>query len=178
MCRKFSFLVSFVLVLGLGVIAQAAQVDITCPGDAIKGIPDDGDWPAAEAPPFVIDDNPYTKFLHFKGDDQTSGFQVTPALNGLVVTGLSFTTGNDAPERDPVAFEIYGSNGTIDGPYTLIASGDIVDFDQPDPWPRNAITQRRLRLLILQRTLTIKSYSRSFGSPLMDVVCKSPRLSY
>jgi hypothetical protein len=139
MCRKFSFLVSFVLVLGLVVIAQAAPIDVTEPGDPLMGIPDDGDWPGGEAPPLVIDNNPYTKYLHFKGDDQTTGFRVTPSLNAMVVTGMTFTTGNDAPERDPVAFEIYGSNGALDddGSYVLIASGDIVDFGQVDPWPRN-----------------------------------------
>jgi hypothetical protein len=136
MCRKFSFLVSFVLVLGLVAMAQAASIDVTAPGDAVKGAPDDGDWPAAEAPPFVIDNNPATKYLHFKGHLQPTGFAVTPSLSGLVVTGMSFTTANDSPQRDPVAFELYGSNGTIDGPYTLIASGDIVDFAQADPWPR------------------------------------------
>ena len=52
------------------------------------------------------------------------------------MTGISFTTANDAVERDPVSFELYGSNGTIDGPYTLIASGDIVDFAQATAWPR------------------------------------------
>ena len=40
------------------------------------------------------------------------------------------------PGRDPVAFELYGSNEGIDGPYTLIASGDIVDFAGDAEWPR------------------------------------------
>jgi hypothetical protein len=112
-----------------------AAYDITSPGDTLVGVPDDGDWPAGEAPPYVIDDNINTKYLHFGGDLVTTGFQVTPSRNG-VVTGLSFTTANDAPERDPVHFELYGSNDGIDGPYTLIADGDVLDFSQPDPWPR------------------------------------------
>jgi hypothetical protein len=45
-----------------------------------------------------------------------------------VVTGLTFTTANDAAERDPVAFELSGSNDGFGGPWTLIAKGDIVDF--------------------------------------------------
>ena len=36
---------------------------------------------------------------------------------------LTFTTANDAPERDPIAFELSGSNDSIDGPWTLIADG-------------------------------------------------------
>ena len=39
-------------------------------------------------------------------------------------------------ERDPVSFELYGSNDGIDGPYTLIASGDVVDFAGETAWPR------------------------------------------
>jgi len=35
-----------------------------------------------------------------------------------------------------VKFELSGSNGTIDGPYTLIASGDVVDFAGATAWPR------------------------------------------
>jgi len=58
-------------------------------------------------------------------------------LNRLtIVTGLTFTTANDAPERDPISFELSGSNDSIDGPYELIASGDIVDFAQEAEWPR------------------------------------------
>jgi hypothetical protein len=139
MCKKSIFLTSFMFVscLLLTGITQAVMVDITMPGDTLKGVPDDGDWPGGEAPPLAIDDNIYTKYLHFKGDNQATGFKVTPSLGGMIVTGMSFTTGNDAPERDPVAFELYGSNTSIDGPYTLITSGVIVDFDQASPWPRN-----------------------------------------
>jgi hypothetical protein len=42
------------------------------------------------------------------------------------------------PGRDPIGFELYGSNAGIDGPYTLIASGDIVDFAGEAEWPRFA----------------------------------------
>jgi hypothetical protein len=53
-----------------------------------------------------------------------------------VVTGLTLTTANDAPERDPISYEIYGSNESIDGPYELIAAGDVNDFAQATAWPR------------------------------------------
>jgi hypothetical protein len=53
-----------------------------------------------------------------------------------VVTGLSFTTANDAAERDPAAFELYGSNVGVDGPWALIAKGNIDDFTRPLAWPR------------------------------------------
>ncbi|MHC4085013.1 MAG: LamG-like jellyroll fold domain-containing protein [Planctomycetota bacterium] len=135
--RKLSILVFLMFTLLLSGTSQALTTDVTSPGDAIKGYPDDGDWPGGEAPLYVIDDNPNTKFLHFKGDNETSGFQVTAALNGRIVTGITLTTGNDAPERDPVVVEISGSNVGIDGPYTPIATVNVTDFDQVDPWPRN-----------------------------------------
>ncbi|MHC4521035.1 MAG: hypothetical protein ACYTAS_20780 [Planctomycetota bacterium] len=52
------------------------------------------------------------------------------------MTELTSTTANDAVERDPTSFELYGSNDGIDGPYTLIAAGDIVDFAGAEAWPR------------------------------------------
>jgi len=111
-------------------------VDVTAPGDAIQGVPNDGDWPGAETPDLAVDDNTATKYLHFKGETETTGFQVTPTAGPSIVTGLTLTTANDAIERDPIAFELSGSNEGIDGPYELIASGDVVDFAQADAWPR------------------------------------------
>ena len=111
--------------------------DVTAPGDIVKGVPDDGDWPGAETPDLATDDDTGTKYLHFKGETEPTGFQIEPAAGPSVVTGLTFTTANDAPERDPISFELSGSNESIDGPYELIASGDIVDFNDPNnAWPR------------------------------------------
>jgi len=118
------------------------MADVTAPGDLVQGVPNDGDWPAAETPDLAIDDNVETKYLHFKGDFDPdagpTGFRVKPSVGPTVVTGISFTTANDVPGRDPVAFALYGSNGSIDGPYTLIASRDIVDFAGAEEWPRFA----------------------------------------
>ena len=46
----------------------------------------------------VIDNQP-TKYLNF--DKLNTGFTVTPTVGGTLVTGLSLTSANDAPERDP-----------------------------------------------------------------------------
>jgi parallel beta-helix repeat protein len=127
-----------------GVIIRAAGLDVTAPGDSVIGIPNDGvtdgsrnfGWPAHEHPALAIDNDPSTKYLHFKGEIESTGFQVTPSTRQTIVVGLAFTTANDAVARDPVAFEFYGSNISINGPYTLIAIGDIVDFSRATPWPR------------------------------------------
>jgi len=116
--------------------------DVTMSGDIVKGIPDDGDWPGNEHPALAIDDNVNTKYLHFKGDFNPdpgtggSGLRITPLKGPSVVTGLTLTTANDVPGRDPIAFELSGSNESIDGPYELIVIGDIVDFAGAAAWPR------------------------------------------
>lgn len=130
-------------VLLLGSVVQAAH-DVTSRDDIIVGVPNDGDWPSQENPALAIDDHENTKYLHFKGDRVPdagpTGFRVTPAAGPTVVNGMTFTTANDCPARDPVEFELYGSNESIDGPYTLIAKGQIVDFKEDWGWPRNAKT--------------------------------------
>jgi hypothetical protein len=140
MMNKLCLMLICALVLG-----QAnGLADVTAPGDRVRGMPDDGDWPGREAPPSVIDDDISTKYLHFKGDFNPdvgpTGFQVTPSVGATVVTELTFTTANDAVGRDPIAFELAGSNVGIDGPYTVIAIGDIVDFMQNTAWPRQTQT--------------------------------------
>jgi len=114
----------------------ADAMDVTAPNDVTVGEPNDGDWPEAEVPAQCIDDDAGTKYLHFKGSDEPTGIRVTPVVGATVVTGVSFTTANDSPERDPVGFELYGSNESIDGPWTLIAAGTCEDFDRPIAWPR------------------------------------------
>ena len=136
MYRKLSLTMIVMGTLLLDGMIQAAGLDVTAPGDTVQGVPNDNDWKARESPPMAIDDDTSTKYLHFKGEIEATGFQVTPSARKTTVVGLTFTTANDAVGRDPVAFEFYGSNVSINGPYTLIASGDIVDFSQATPWPR------------------------------------------
>jgi hypothetical protein len=149
---KLSFVVVVVLTLLLSGITQAGR-DITGPLDKVVGVPNDGlstdgstnGWPPAELPPFAIDDQVLTKFLHFKGETQPTGIRVTPVVGATVVTGVTFTTANDAVERDPIKYELSGSNVGIDGPYTLIAQGDIKDFAGGTAWPRRTKTTTVMR---------------------------------
>ncbi len=83
-------------------IQRFVLADVTAPGDAVQGVPNDGvntggsaaGWPAAELPALAIDDNVKTKFLHFKGEKEPTGIQVTPAVGATIVTGLALTTAN------------------------------------------------------------------------------------
>ncbi len=118
--------------------------DVTGPMDVVVGVPNEGvttdrltvGWPTNESPPCVTDDEVKSKYLHLAGEVRPTGFCTTPQAGPSVVTGLTFTTANDYEKRDPVSWELSGSNESIRGPYTLIARGEIVDFNQPTPWPR------------------------------------------
>lgn len=116
----------------------ATALDVTKPGDLVKGFPDFyGAWPAAEVPQNAINDTT-AKYLNFGGRSQPpSGFCVTPSMGATVVTGVTFTSANDSSGRDPVAFQLYGSNDGIGGPWTLIAADVVDDFARPQSWPRN-----------------------------------------
>ncbi len=98
-------------------------VDVTKPGDTVIGVPNNGNWPGGEAPPLAINNDVGTKYLHFNGATEPTGFRVTPSKPQTIVGGMTFTTANDAIERDPMTFELYGSNVSINGPWILIASG-------------------------------------------------------
>ncbi|MHC4643657.1 MAG: DUF1349 domain-containing protein, partial [Planctomycetota bacterium] len=131
-------------------VSVVTMFDVTAPGDVVQGVPNDGDWPGAETPDLAFDDDTSTKYLHFKGDFEPdpgtggSGLQITPAAGKTLVTGLTLTTANDVPGRDPISFELSGSNESIDGPYELIASGDIVDFAQEAEWPRFTMNETEI----------------------------------
>jgi hypothetical protein len=141
--------------------------DITGPGDVIQGVPNDGvttgggdnGWPENEAPDLVIDDDVTTKYLHFKGEVEPTGIRIEPASGPSVVVGLTLTTANDDYGRDPIAFELSGSNDSIDGPYTLIASGDVVDFAQDEVWPRFTMNATPI---VFPNTVEYKYYQLMF----------------
>jgi hypothetical protein len=79
--------------------------------------------PAAEQVDKVIDGNRYTKYLDFIDVD---GIGFTVNLNGVQksATSMAFTTANDYAERDPMNYQILGSNNGSS--FTTVASGSIV----------------------------------------------------
>ncbi len=114
--------------------AADGPTDVTSPEDAIllvNGENDDdanaGEPPAAEGVENAIN-NLTQKYLNFL--DLGSGFIVTPAIGPTKITGARFYPANDSPERDPASFEIWGSTEGPDGPFTMIASGDLTLPDQ------------------------------------------------
>jgi hypothetical protein len=70
-----------------------------------------------ENAPNVLDGNSSTKYLNL--DILNTGFTVTPKLGATVIIGISLTTANDAPDRDPASYRVEGS---MDGTnFTVIA---------------------------------------------------------
>ena len=143
-------------------IQRFVLADVTAAGDVVQGVPNDKDWPGAEHPGLAIDNNVNTKFLHFKGGKLPTGIQVTPTVGSTMVTGLTFTTANDDYGRDPVKFELSGSNDSIDGPWTVIAAGDIADFAQATLWPRFTMNATAISF---KNEVAYKHYQLLFPAP-------------
>ena len=90
-----------------------------------------GDFGGNESPDKAIDGDINTKWLDKKRRPLILDLGVTTAI-----TGYTFGTGNDAPDRDPIRWYLEGSiNGTS---WAII---DRVDFDFPMPEDRNAASQ-------------------------------------
>ena len=157
MWKNVSILIFIASMLVFSGAVQAAR-DVTGPFDIVVGVPDN-DTPPNELPPFAVDDQVLTKYLHYKGGTEATGFRVTPVEGATVVTGLTFTTANDADGRDPADYELYGSNDSIDGPYTLIASGPIKDFIATAAWPRRTKTTTPIQFA---NTVSYKHYQVMF----------------
>jgi hypothetical protein len=91
----------------------------------------DSSYPGAESPANLVDGST-NKYLNF--GKVNSGFIATPGMGLTRVDGFQITTANDSPERDPSAWELYGtldailSGDNTEGNgenWTLIASGTI-----------------------------------------------------
>jgi hypothetical protein len=102
--------------------SSALAVLLTSPSDPILGArvqTVDGvstfsfstNHPGNESPPQAIDQNVGTKYLNF--DKEGTGILVDASNDVLVLTGIELLSANDARERDPASFSIYGTNATL-----------------------------------------------------------------
>ena len=78
--------------------------------------------PTGEQVAKIIDGNVNTKFLDFNSSDGF-GFVVNLGNVGAIPNSMEVTTANDSPERDPMNYEIAGSNSNSN--FTVITSGTI-----------------------------------------------------
>lgn len=120
---------------GLATASDASAFAILQPSDTLIGIDLDvtsrSDYPDGEPPSALFDGASGTKYLNF--GQRNSGIIVTPGTLGQI-RSFRITTANDAPERDPDLWEIYGTNSPILSlddsagdaePWTLLDSGAV-----------------------------------------------------
>ena len=82
--------------------------------------PTSNNSPSNETAINAFDNNPNTKYLNF--DKQNAG--VTVKLSqGRVVKKFTITTANDAVERDPASYKLYGSNDGVN--WVLLSEGPL-----------------------------------------------------
>lgn len=123
--------------LGLASLTSLHAANILAPSDLVIAVDADvsgsnSNYPEPnENPAKVIDGNNGTKYLNFGGSG--SGFIVTPSAS-TAVQSMQFVTGNDAPERDPSSYQIYGTNAPITSgansagtaeAWTLVSAGSV-----------------------------------------------------
>ncbi len=124
-CVVFPFIRSSVIGVVLTLILSSesgqADSDVTRPGDLLRG--SSYNSPGSESVFNVIDDRP-TKYVNY--DQLNAGLIVTPHVGKTLLTGLTVTSANDAPERDPSSYYLAGSNDGTN--YALISSGSLPGF--------------------------------------------------
>ena len=115
MSIRISPLIAVAVLLGSFNPAQGQDPLIT-PGDFIIAfdldvVPVASSYPEMEGPANLLDLSPGTKYLNFAGPG--SGFIATPSSGANILQSFLITTANDAPDRDPASWEVYGTNAPI-----------------------------------------------------------------
>ncbi|HEY5913327.1 MAG TPA: LamG-like jellyroll fold domain-containing protein [Verrucomicrobiae bacterium] len=99
-------------------LGTAVPKVVTTPGDPIFA--SSANSPGSEGVANAIDGTT-TKYLNFDTStghtppNAPSGFAVTPSVGATLINGITMQSANDAPERDPKAITIEGSNDAITG---------------------------------------------------------------
>jgi len=118
-------------------IVSADPTPVLAPGNPIRAFDTEvssgnSSYPSpGEIPANAIDGSTGTKYLNF--GNTGSGFIVIPGAPSIVQS-FRLTTANDASERDPFSFNLYGTNSPVVSadnsnglaePWTLIGSGPL-----------------------------------------------------
>lgn len=114
--QRVSFLCCGVLAASLVIGTPAANAEVLFGlGDPIIAVDIDlvvdSSYPGPEGPGNVADQVSGTKYLNF-GKEGT-GFIITPAQGASITQSLQVTAANDARERDPLTYDLYGTNDAI-----------------------------------------------------------------
>ena len=109
---------------------QSLCSGLLTPGDFIIAVDSDtSSYPIGEEPSNVLDGNASTKYLNF--GKEGGGFIVTPSgMTTQMVQSFTITTADDAEERDPASWQLYGTNDTIVSSDN--STGDVEDWTPID----------------------------------------------
>ena len=106
--------------LDLANLTALLMPDLSNPSSKVVGT--SKNTPRTQTPKHAIDDNVRTKYLNY--DAKGSG--LTIYTSGGIINGLSLTSAEDVPGRDPSAYKLEGS---VDGKqFALISQGDVPHF--------------------------------------------------
>src|SRR6266511_2490117 len=100
-----------------------AFFNLILPDDLV--IPSSFDFPAGQGADKAIDGTPATKYLN-SAFLYNPGFTVFPTITNVPVRALGLISAEDAPERDPASFVLFGSKDGVN--FTQIASNAIPPF--------------------------------------------------
>ncbi|MCA9261117.1 MAG: CotH kinase family protein, partial [Planctomycetales bacterium] len=124
---------SAILYTGPIQLSQTTQILARAKGGSPEATPQsNSSYPGNESPAQGIDGNSETKYLNF--GKENSGLIITPSSGASVVRSFKITSANDAVDRDPASYEIYGTNDSISSQnnstglaenWTLISSGSL-----------------------------------------------------
>jgi len=96
--------------------------DLTRKGNKVRSI--SGTFPKHQSPAQAFDDDPKTKYLNFEGNG--SGLIIETRKG--VVEKIALTSGEDAPNRDPTSYVLFGSK---DGKkFQQISKGTVPSFSK------------------------------------------------
>lgn len=103
------------------IVGGQASADLSIFEEGSEGFVIPGNnWPGAEGPERAID-GVGQKYLNF--GVQNTGILVSPSIGQSILNEIEVWTANDAVERDPISYQLWGSNDP--NVHASIATGDI-----------------------------------------------------
>jgi hypothetical protein len=159
--------------------ASAAPIlqttDFAIPIDRDEPLIVPSNYPGGENPFNAFDGDVTTKYLNF--GERNSGVILTPAIGATTLQSMILSTANDAVERDPTSWKIWGTNdpistpdnttgpslenwsliaeGTVDLPLTRQTAGPVLSFANSTPYTSYRITFPTVRNFLTANSMQV-----------------------
>ena len=144
--------------LDLANLSALMTPDLSRPSSKVVG--SSKNTPKTQTPKHAIDDNVRTKYLNY--DAKGSGLTIHTL--GGVINGLSLTSAEDVPGRDPSAYKLEGSVNAKK--FVLISQGDVPHFKK----------RNQKHEIFFDNNKSFKSYRITFPK-LADIYAKEMQIS-